>query len=263
MPEGDTIHRVAARLRPALEGQRLERFEAARLVGPAPTPGTHIRSVEARGKHLLVGFDGGLVLRVHLGMRGSWHLYREGQRWRRPPWTARCVLVVEGWEAVAFGAPTVRTELAGDDTPRGISGLGPDLCEGAPDLDLAVARMAHHPDGSLTVAEVLLDQRVAAGIGNVFKSEVLFACGVDPFTPLAEVDGPTRRRLLEAAHRQLRANLGRARRTTVAGGLAVYGRAGRPCRRCGTPVEVRRHGEAARATYWCPRCQARAERGGR
>jgi endonuclease-8 len=211
--------------------------------------------VEARGKHLLIGFERGLTLQTHLGMSGSWHLYAAGERWRRPPHLARVVLEVEHWVAVCFQAPSVRTFAAGAG-PAPVDRLGPDLCRPDADLDDALARMASYLEPGLTIAEVLLDQRVAAGIGNVYKSEVLFACGLDPFTPLHLVDEPTRRRLLETASRQLRANLGRSNRQTVPGGLAVYGRVRHPCRTCGTPIRVRRHGEQHRSTFWCPRCQS-------
>ena len=258
MPEGDTIHRSAARLRPALEGRRLVRFDAprARSRTGGPRPGATVVSVEARGKHLLVGFDDGHVLHTHMGMTGSWHLYAPGERWRKPPWLARAVVEVEGAVAVCFSAPTVELLHERDPTPhRSLDGLGPDLCVADPDLDGAVARMAQVPDPGTAIADVLLDQRVASGIGNVYKSEALFACGVDPFLPVERVDEPSRRRLLDTASHMLRANLGSGPRTTIAGGLAVYGRARRPCRRCGTPIRTARQGPMARSTYWCPRCQ--------
>ncbi|CAN5771554.1 Fpg/Nei family DNA glycosylase [soil metagenome] len=266
MPEGDTIHRAAARLRPALEGRSLVRFEAPRLVGERPPPSVTIEAVEAVGKHLLFHFSGGLTLQTHMRMTGSWHLYRPDERWRKPAHLVRALIEVAGpdpWLAVCFAAPVVRTYRR---TGWGASGanqavdpvahLGPDLCGVEADLDAAVDRMGAiaAPDEEIKV--VLLDQRVAAGVGNVYASEVLFACGVDPFTPLAELDPPTRRRLVATAARLLQANLGSGPRTTVPGGLAVYGRQRRPCRRCGTPVRMRPQGEQARSTYWCPSCQA-------
>ena len=145
----------------------------------------------------------------------------------------------------------------GDDP---VAHLGPDLCAAEPDLDAAVERMAAIPEPGTTIAEVLLDQRVAAGIGNVYKSEVLHACRLDPFTPVRDVPVELRRHLLDVAARLLRRNLTTTRRTTVAGpegSVAVYRRARRPCPRCGTPVRSVRHGAQARSTYWCPRCQVR------
>ena len=264
MPEGDTLHRTAARLRPALEGATLERFEAPRLLGDRPTPGVGIRTVEAVGKHLLIHFDDGLTLRTHLGMPGSWHLYRAGERWRKPRHLLRALVAVPGWEAVCFSAPTVQTYRPA--TPGGALGrdldpighLGPDLCVAEPDLDEAVRRFATVPDPGTEIAVALLDQRIAAGIGNVYKSEVLHRCRVSPFAPVADVPEAQRRQLLEVAARLLRHNLTTTRRTTVAGppgSLAVYGRARRPCPVCGTPVRMVRQGEQARSTYWCPRCQ--------
>ena len=265
MPEGDTIWRAAARLRPVLDGAEVLAFEAPRLVGERPRPGSRVEGVEAVGKHLLVHFAGGLSLDTHMRMTGSWHLYREGERWRKGRHLLRCRLVVPGWEAVCFSAPVVRTfrrgadgRIAAGDDP--VAHLGPDLCAPAPDLDVAVARMATVPAPETTIAEVLLDQRVAAGIGNVYKSEVLHACRLDPFTPVGEVPVDLRRGLLDLAARLLRRNLTTTRRTTVAGpegSVAVYRRARRPCPRCGTPIRSVRHGAQARSTYWCPRCQVR------
>ena len=269
MPEGDTIWRAAARLRPALAGQVLRRFDAPRLAGDRPRPGVRIDDVEAVGKHLLVHFAGGLSLDTHMRMTGSWHLYRPGERWRKPRHLLRCRLVVERFEAVCFSAPVVRTyrrdgradALGRVEDP--IAHLGPDLCAPGVDLDEAVRRMEALPDPGTTIAEVLLDQTVAAGIGNVYKSEVCFACGLDPFTPVEEVDPALRRRLLEVAARLLRRNLSTTRRTTIEGppgGVAVYGRQRQGCRRCGTPIRMVHHGAQARSTYWCPSCQRRPRR---
>jgi endonuclease-8 len=164
------------------------------------------------------------------------------------------VIEVEGAVAVCFSAPVV--EMV-DSAAHEREHLGPDLCGEDPDLDEALRRIDRLVAPETSVAEVLLDQRVAAGVGNVYKSEALFACGVDPFTPDGGLDPGTRRSLLETASRMLRANLGGWRRdTTGGGGLAVYGRTGRPCHRCRTPILSRRHGTQARTTYWCPTCQA-------
>jgi endonuclease-8 len=253
VPEGDTIHRAADRLRAVLVGERLERFEAPRTRRPHPRPGERIQAVDARGKHLLVRFDGGLTLRTHLGMTGSWHIYRRGERWRRPRHLARAVVVVDAHEAVCFSAPTVDVRVEQE-----VDHLGPDLCRDDADLDTCVRLMASAAPEA-PISDVLLDQRICCGVGNVYKSEVCFACRVHPLTPVSALDLPTRRRLVETAARQLRANLGGGPRTTVPGPpgtLAVYGRARQPCRRCGTPITMRRTGRHQRSTYWCPRCQA-------
>jgi endonuclease-8 len=162
---------------------------------------------------------------------------------------------VDDWVAVCFAAPVVRTYRRGDDPT---AHLGPDLCRSDltdADIEECVERMASCTGPDDEIGAVLLDQRVACGVGNVYKSEVLFVCGVDPFTKVAALDTDTRRRLITTASRLLRANLGTNQRTTVPGGLAVYGRNRQACRRCGTTVRTRRQGEHARSTYWCPTCQ--------
>lgn len=284
MPEGDTLVKVAARLRPALAGHRLVRFEAPRLHGPVaarPAPGEAIDGVDSRGKHLLVHFGGGLSLRTHLRMSGSWHLYRVGEGWQRPRREMRVLVEADnGWLAVCFNAPevelyrrpvhdggataaaatataTATATVAGrGDGPGAVARLGPDLCVADPDLDVVLGRL-DRLDGAVEVGDALLDQQVAAGIGNVYKSEACFARHLDPFTPLAALDAGERRRLYATAHRLLRANLGGGPRRTHGAGLAVYGRPGRPCPRCGATIRVRRQGPHARATYWCPGCQRR------
>lgn len=261
MPEGDTIHRTAATLRTVLEGRELERFEAPRVRGRAPAAGSRIEAVEARGKHLLIRFDDGAVLHSHMRMTGSWHTYRAGEPWRRHASLARVVIQTPSSVAVCFDAPVI--ELLDE---RGLArhpqlrALGPDLCVADPDIDEALRRMdALDPDTPVGVA--LLDQRVASGVGNVYRSEVLWASRVDPFRPVAEVDPEHRRALLVGVARMLRANLRTRRRETVPGGLAVYDRAGRPCRRCTSAIRTRRLGEQARSVWWCPGCQTRPRRG--
>ena len=227
-----------------------------------PPPGTRIESVEAHGKHLLIRFANGVTLRTHLRMNGRWLVCPAGRRWPRPRYRMRAVVAVEGWEAVCFDAPVVELERR-----PATDHLGPDLAGPDPDLAACLARLASLIEPDAPVAEALLDQRVACGVGNVYQSEVCFACGLDPRTPIGVVDQDARAGLLATAHRLLRANLGTGPRTTVdvpPGGrpvgprtevLAVYGRAGRPCRRCGTRIQVARIGRHARATYWCPTCQ--------
>jgi endonuclease VIII len=191
-------------------------------------------------------------------MTGSWHLYRPGERWRKQPGAARVVLEVaptgdkEAWVAVCFAAPVV--ELVDERAGPVVAHLGPDLCRVDADLDEAVRRLGTVPPAT-ELGDALLDQRVAAGIGNVYKSEACFAVGVDPGSPFGEVPADLRRRAWATAARQLQANLGQAERRTHPAGLAVYGRRGQPCHRCGTPIRMTRHGERARSTYWCPSCQ--------
>lgn len=260
MPEGDTIHRAAARLRPALVGATVTRFEAPRLVGARPWPGAVIDAVEAQGKHLLIHFDSGLSVRTHMRMSGVWHAYRVGERWAKPAHLARVVIEVDrGWVAVCFSAPVVETYRR-DTGARALAALGPDLTtlDLAQDsaLDDVLARLAAaDPRTELGVA--LLDQRIAAGVGNVFKSEVCWAVRLDPFTPIGDLDETTRRAIWTTAAEQLQANLGPGRRRTHPRGLAVYRRDRRPCHACGTPIRMARQGEHQRSTYWCPRCQPR------
>jgi len=262
MPEGDTIWRTADRLRPGLEGAELVRFDAPRLVGARPRIGERIEAVRAVGKHLLVDFSGGLTLDTHMRMTGSWQLYETGQRWRKPAHLMRASIEVPGWIAVCFAAPVVRTfptaRSGSPDSP--IGHLGPDLCAAGADVSECVALMDRFDLDERSIGEVLLDQRVANGVGNVYKSEVCWACHLDPATPLVGVPSELRRELIEKAARLLQANLGSGPRQTVVGGLAVYGRKGRACRRCGTPIRTNRQGEFARVTYWCPTCQPRLDR---
>lgn len=267
MPEGDTIHRSAARLRPALQGATLTRFTAPRLAGTRPRPGETVSSVDAVGKHLLVRFSGGLTLETHMRMTGSWHLYRTGERWRKPAHLMRCVIEVPDHLAVCFSAPVVRTyPTATEGTSSDPLGhLGPDLAAPLPPgsgegpSPVAVAECLNRMDAmsapARPIGDVLLDQRVGNGIGNVYRSEVCWACRVSPFRPLADVDDLVRAELVGTASRLLRANLARADRTTVPGGLAVYGRRGRPCRRCGTTIRSGHRTEGARIVFWCPTCQ--------
>jgi endonuclease-8 len=268
VPEGDTIHRTANRLRPALAGRRLVRLTLHHASGGGrrPQAGERIEAVEPVGKHLLIRFERGTTLRTHMRMTGSWHLYRAGERWRKRPELARAVVEVDGWTAVCFAAPVV--ELTdGSAAAARISHLGPDLTRGDitdEDIHAAAARMGTLLDPREEIADVMLDQRIACGVGNVYKSESLYACGVNPFTSVGTIEVETRRRLLATASRLLRLNTnGRGPRATVREGLAVYGRARQPCHRCGTLVEARRQGTQARTTYWCPSCQPHASAGPR
>jgi endonuclease-8 len=254
VPEGDTIHRAAARMHPALAGRSVVRFEAPRTPRPWPATGTVVTRVEARGKHLLVHFEDGWTL-----------LYRPGERWRKAPHLARAIIEVgppagagdadgtdQGWVAVCFSAPVVdlvREARTGH--------LGPDLCTVDADLDEVVRRMGR-VDPATPLADVLLDQRICCGVGNVYKSEVPFALGLHPLTPIGALDDGRRRAVVETATRQLRANLATTSRTTMPGPpgtVGVYGRRREPCRRCGTPIAWARTGPQARGTYWCPTCQ--------
>jgi endonuclease-8 len=268
MPEGDTIFRSATVLRRHLLGGVVREAWSQPRPGLARVPalsrleGRTVESVEARGKHLLIGFSGGVWLRTHLRMRGSWHRYRVGEAWRLPRSRASAMLRTDTAVAVCFDAPEVEllsaTELA---RHPALSALGPDLLGTTFDADEAVRRLLAVPARPL--GEALLDQRSVAGIGNVVKSEVLFLERLDPWAPVATVPEASLRAALGTARRVLQANVGGGARVTTGDrspgrALWVYGRAGRPCRRCGTLVAGRRQGEQARMTYWCPRCQPAA-----
>jgi endonuclease VIII len=270
VPEGDTLFRTAAGLRPYLVGRKVT---AARTAGPGPVPQVHrivgrqITSVEALGKNLLIRFDGGLEIRTHLKMNGSWHRYQPGERWRRPPARARLVIEVPGAVAVCFDAPVVELlEQRTESIHPSLGALGPDLLAPVFADDEAMRRLRDPAHAGQTVGEALVDQRVMAGLGNVYKSEVAWIERVSPFAPLAEVDDDTLVRLVATARRLLLANAspghGPERVTTAGdrgapGPLYVYRRTGRPCRRCGSPIASARQGrELPRTTYWCPTCQA-------
>jgi endonuclease-8 len=269
MPEGDTLFRTAAGLRPYLVGRSVT---AARAQGPGSVPQIHrvvgerIAAVEAQGKNLLIRFDGGLELRTHLRMHGSWHRYRPGERWRRPPARARLVLEVPGSVAVCFDAPVVELfEQRAAHLHPALGKLGPDLLAADFDASEARERLRAPTRADVEIAVALLDQRALAGIGNVYKNEILWIERVSPFTTVRDLDDATLDRLVATAQRLLRANVqarrGPERVTTVGdrgapGPLYVYGRGGRPCRRCGARLAVARQGtDLPRTTYWCPACQ--------
>ncbi len=272
MPEGDTIFRTAEVLRAALVGRRVTAARAQAQPGLRRVPdlsrleGTAVASVEARGKHLLIGFDNGLTLRSHLRMSGSWHRYRPGERWRRPMRQASAIIETAESVAVAFNTPVVEL-LSASELRRSmpLTTLGPDLLSRTFDVDEALRRLRERDAEEL--GNALLDQRAVAGIGNVYKSEVAFLEGLDPWASVGSFDDAQLAGALRTARRLLQANTGGGARVTTGSdrrgqGLWVYGRGGRPCRRCGTLIQTGRQGELARLTFWCPRCQPARPRAG-
>jgi endonuclease VIII len=261
MPEGDTIHRAAAALRSALVDQRMMCFEAPRLVGITPRAGRTIESVESHGKHLEVQWDDGVILHTHMRMSGSWHLYRNGENWQRPHHQLRALIEVDGWRAVCFNAPVVETYRRPDATRHpGLRGLGPDLSRADADLGRCVDLLRAYDDPDATVAEVLLDQRVFCGVGNVFRCEVLHAGQLSPFAKVSDLPEADAVRLVNVAAKLLRASLAATSRVaapTARGALAVYGRSGQACLRCRETIEARRTSDHHRVLYWCPGCQVR------
>jgi endonuclease-8 len=253
VPEGDTLVRTAAGLRPYLLGQTVT-AATARQPGPRAERlvGATVTAVEAMGKNLLIRFDNGLELRTHLRMLGSWHRYRPGERWRRAPARARLVLEVPGSVAVCFDAPVVELfEQRTEALHPSLSRLGPDLLKPPVDVDEAVRRLRDPSRAATDLAVALLDQRALAGIGNEVKNEVLWQARRSPFVPVRDVDDAGLRELVDLAIEVLRQGAETGTRPRH-----VYGRAGRPCPRCGAIIRVVHHGaDLPRLTYWCPRCQ--------
>jgi endonuclease-8 len=288
VPEGDTLHRAAKNLSRAMVGRRVMLFESeyAHVKVAAdnhPLVGETVERVTAVGKHLLMRFSNGYTLRTHMRMNGSWHIYRDGEKWQRPRSALRLHLVVENslslrsgervgergsFEIVGFDIPVA--ELVDDrQLARGEVGkLGPDLLSEDFDLDAALTRL--RPLGAQPIGELLLNQRVASGIGNVYKSEVCFLCGVRPDRRGADVTDDELRNVYVTAQKLMRLNVATGsddgintyfglRRTTRANdpsqSLWVYGRGGEPCRKCQTPISFFKQGLGARSTYFCPTCQ--------
>ncbi len=248
MPEGDTIWRTAAGLREWVGGRVVTAARPERFAGLA---GRTLEAVEPVGKHLLMRFSGGWTLHSHMRMSGSWHLYRAGQRWQRPEWQARAVLEFGDRLAVCFSAPVLDLVREGHEP---IGHLGPDLL--APDLRMDVVVARARAVGPTPLGELLLDQRVCGGIGNVYKCETLWRLRLHPWASSAGLDDAALADLFETARSAMLGNLaGGAPRRFEGRPAAVHGRRGRPCPRCGTPVRARPQGEQARITYWCPGCQ--------
>lgn len=260
MPEGDTVWLAAQRMHEALAGTTLRRGELrVPHLATVDLAGVGVGEVIPRGKHLLIRLADGRTLHSHFRMDGSWHIQRPGTRWRGGPAHAvRAVLATDRWECLGYRlhdlalVPTAREdELVGH--------LGPDVL--GPDWDIteAVRRIREHSDEQIGVA--LLDQRNLAGIGNLYKVESLFLCGVNPWSRVADV--PALSAVIERARTLMRANLHHPEQNTTGDRRRgydhwVFGRRGRPCRRCGTPILLGEQGSSTqeRVTWWCPRCQA-------
>jgi endonuclease-8 len=253
VPEGDTLARTAAGLRPYLLGRTVT-AASARQPGPQAERlvGATVTAVEAAGKNLLIRFDNRLEIRTHLRLHGSWHRYRPGERWRRPAARARLVIEVPGSVAVCFDAPVVELfEQRAEAVHPSLARLGPDLVREPVDVDEALRRLRTPGRAELPIAVALLDQRALAGIGNEIKNEVLWQARQSPFAAVGDLDDAALRELVDLARAVLRAGVRTGRRPRH-----VYRRAGRPCPRCGTPIRVERQGtDLPRLTFWCPRCQ--------
>jgi endonuclease-8 len=258
MPEGDTVLVAAARLHAALAGERMLRTDF-RVPAFATTDlsGQVVKEVLARGKHLLLRTDAGLTIHTHFRMDGRWDLVRPVARIGGRAHEIRCVLTTERWVAVGRRLPVVEV-LPTAEEARIVGHLGPDVLGPDWDAEEAVRRLASRPERP--IGEALIDQRVMAGPGNVYKSEVCFLRGVDPWAPAGEVrDLPA---LVALTKRVMEANRTTGAQVTTGDTRPgrsrwVYGRGGEPCRRCGTPIRRGEQGPDGeeRVTYWCPSCQ--------
>jgi endonuclease-8 len=244
VPEGDALHRAARRLQP-LVGQRLEveaphqRAQAA--VDVSDLDGRRLEAVEPIGKNLVLRFEGGLVLRSHLRMSGRWSVRPRGTPRVGRPWL---VLRGEAVEGVLWNGPVLERHT------RALARLGPDILGSPPDLDAVLARL-RAADGSRALGEVLQDQTLVAGIGNMWMAESLWQARVSPWLRLRDVPESERARVLETTAALMRSAVDAGREPAK----EVHARAGRACRRCGTPIRARGQGDANRTVYWCPMCQ--------
>ncbi len=259
MPEGDTLFRIARTLTQALVGRPLTAVDSTvPAIAAADLVGRTTVEVEAQGKNLLIRLDDGRSIYSHLRMTGSWHVSRPGEAWQKPRSGARLVLTTRDILAVCFHAPVIELLApGGEQRHRVLTQLGPDIL--APGFDITAA--AGRLDDPRPIGEVVMDQRVVAGIGNVYKSELLFLLRIDPWTPGAALDLSQRTALMAEALKLMQQNLApgpgtRITRNALGGPRKwVYGRGGEPCLVCGATIDMRRQGAAGRSTYFCPRCQ--------
>jgi endonuclease-8 len=258
VPEGDTIHYAANRIRPVLQGHvpdeiRTPHRRFARDRWPERLAGQAVNRVEARGKHLLIRFDGGLTIHSHLRMTGSWQVYPLGAQWRRHPRRAWLVIRRGDREVVQFDGPVL--ELMTDGRTRldqRIAGLGPDVVSPEPFDDRDYLRRLREDDPTREIGDTLLDQKVVAGMGTVWRSEACWRAAIDPWRPTGDV---TDQQALDLVHK-VRAFM----QTSATDGFQnrhqqVYNRAGMPCSRCGARIRGATQGENNRPLYWCPGCQ--------
>jgi endonuclease VIII len=250
MPEGDTIFRAALTLNRALAGKPVRSFRAdvaqIRERDVESLKGQIVKRVESYGKHLLVHFSNGKTLHTHMRMNGAWHIYRPGERWLLPEYLMRVTIDVGDFVAVCFNAPVVRL-IPSRSIPKDtqLSELGPDLLN-PKGTDVAAIRHRLRSHNDEEIGSVLLNQHVMAGVGNIYKSEILFAERVNPFAKVGELENSVLDRIVVSGQKLL----AKARRRSV------YRRAGRPCFRCGSPIQMKRQPPHARSTYYCEVCQS-------
>jgi endonuclease-8 len=260
MPEGDTIFKLAEYLRPELSGRRLVAGQVRGIASP-DLAGRCVSGVFAKGKHLFIALDDRRLLRSHLGMWGSWHGYAPGERWQKPRRQASIILDLGERVFVCFNPLQVEIlREAGVRRRRLEVALGPDLLAATTDFDGVLARAREIATTQTPIVDVLLNQRIATGIGNVYKSEVLFLERLAPQVSLGDLDDDRLLRLYQRARRLLGFNLRGGPRVTRranddAGRLWVYGRTGQPCLVCDDRIRSARLGHGLRSTFWCPSCQ--------
>jgi len=258
VPEGDTIHYAANRIRPVLEGHVPDELVTHARFGrdrwPERLEGRAVRSVDAHGKHLFVRFDGGLTIHSHLRMTGAWRVLRRGQPWPRSPRSAWLVLRRGEHEVVQFNGPVLELMTEGRRRfDQRLAALGPDIV--GEDFDPGrVVRRLREDDPTRPIGDALLDQRIVAGIGNLWKVEGCFLGGVDPWRPSGRVGDDEVLAVLSAVRPRMQQS---ARDGNQSRFKTIYGTAGRPCPRCGpgSAIEARGQWDDNRVTYWCPSCQ--------
>jgi endonuclease-8 len=275
MPEGDTIFRSARSLHRALAGKPVTAFRSTyplltRFHDDSPLSGQTVEAVWSRGTSLLIHFSGGGTMSTHMLMSGAWHIYKPGERWQKPPSTARIVLENREYLAIGFNVPVAEMHTPQSlQRDRRFPQAASDLLR--PDFDAEAAIQRVRSQVNEAIADVLLDQKILAGVGNVFKSEVCFVAGLNPFRRVSTMTQDQVAHAIAVARRQLGSNVmedspdtivtwrGTGRRTTnrsdPSESLWVYGRKGQPCRKCGERIRSRLQGIDVRITFWCPRCQ--------
>lgn len=260
MPEGDTIYRAAATMRRWLQGRTITRASTTSTAPVERLVGETVDEVEARAKHLLIRCSGNLTIHTHMKMTGSWHVYSAGQRWRRPRSQARLVLETDGdpaHVAVCFNAPVVELiERRAENLHPALASLGPDVLEPPVDVVEVRRRATELLTATVPVADLLIDQRVVSGIGNIWRCESLFVERLDPATPWVEVAPLKLDALVLTASTLMVASAGAPSASAARGRHFVYRRARRPCRRCSAPIRAARFANN-RTVYWCPNCQVR------
>jgi endonuclease-8 len=257
MPEGDTIHHAANRMRPLLAGRVPEEIATphprfARDRWPERLGGRRVEAVDAHGKHLFIRFEGDLVIHSHLRMTGWWGIFERGMRWRRSPTRAWLVLRAAGHEVVEFDGPVLELMTASRARfDQQLAALGPDVL--APRFDAArFLRRLREDDPTRPIGDALLDQRTIAGLGTIWRSEGCFAAGVDPWRATGSVTDAEALAVIDAVRPRMARS---ARDGFDADDVRIYGKPGRPCPRCGARVRSSGQGDNNRRTYWCPGCQ--------